>query len=161
MAKNTKTNAMRQLEKYKIEYEEIEYDLEGEFKSATDVAQKVHLDPTHMLKTLATISKSNNINIFVIPANENLDMKKCARVAGEKSISILPTKNLKKEVGYQRGETTALAMKKDFPVFIEKNVENFDYIIVSGGKKGISIKLNPKDFSIASKGSFEDLIQWS
>lgn len=159
MAKNTKTNAMRQLENYNISYEEIEYDLEGEFKSATDVAEKTHIDPGHMLKTLATISKANNINIFVIPADENLDMKKCAKIAGEKSISILPTKNLKKEVGYQRGETTALAMKKDFPVFIEKSVENFPYIIISGGKKGLSIKLDPKDFAKASKGVFGDLIQ--
>jgi len=160
MAKNTKTNAMRQLEKFNIEYEEIEYDLEGKFKSAADVAKKTHLDPGHMLKTLATISKSNNINIYVIPADETLDMKKCAKIAGEKSISILPTKNLKKEVGYQRGETTALAMKKDFPIFIEKSVENFPYVIISGGKKGISIKLNPKDFAKASSGIFGDLIQW-
>lgn len=159
MAKNTKTNAMRQLEKFDIEYEEIEYDLEGEFKSATDVAKKTNLDPGHMLKTLATISKAKNINIYVIPADETLDMKKCAKLAGEKSISILPTKDLKKEVGYRRGETTALAMKKDFPVFIEKSVENFPYVIISGGKKGISIKLNPKDFQKASGGIFGDLIQ--
>ncbi|MDD7463945.1 MAG: YbaK/EbsC family protein [Anaerococcus sp.] len=159
MAKNTKTNAMRQIEKFDIDYEEIEYDLEGEFKSATDVAQQTHLDPAHMLKTLATISKAKNINIYVIPANESLDMKKCAKVAGEKSISILPTKDLKNKVGYQRGETTALAMKKDFPVFIEKSVEDYEYIVVSGGKKGISIRLNPKDFAKASKGVFEDLIQ--
>lgn len=159
MAKNTKTNAMRQIEKFDIDYEEIEYDLEGEFKSAADVAAKTHLDPSHMLKTLATISKAKNINIFVIPADESLDMKKCAKIAGEKSIAILPTKDLKNEVGYQRGETTALAMKKNFPVFIEKSVEDFDYVVISGGKKGISIRLNPKDFAKASGGVFGDLIQ--
>ncbi|MDD7305868.1 MAG: YbaK/EbsC family protein [Peptoniphilaceae bacterium] len=159
MAKNTKTNAMRQLEKFNITYDEIAYDLKGEFKSAMDVAEKINLDSSHMLKTLATISKAKNINIFVIPADQNLDMKKCAKAANEKSISILPTKDLKKEVGYQRGETTALAMKKDFPVFIEKSVEDYDYIIVSGGKKGISLKLKPKDFKLATNASFEDLIQ--
>lgn len=159
MSKNTKTNAMRALEKLNIEYQEIEYDLEGEFKSAQDVATKANMDPSHMLKTLATISKANNINIYVIAADQSLDMKKCAKVAGEKSIQILPTKDLKSKIGYLRGETTALAMKKDFPVFVDKNVENYDYIIVSGGKKGLSIRLNPKDFIKANKGKFEDLIQ--
>lgn len=160
MAKNIKTNAMRQLEKFNVNYELIEYDLEKEFKSAIDIAQKANLDPKHMLKTLATTSKTNAINIFVIPADESLDMKACAKACGEKSISILPTKNLKNLVGYQRGETTALAMKKDFPVFVEKNVEDFDYIVVSAGKKGFSIRLNPKDFALAAKAKFEDLIQW-
>lgn len=160
MAKNTKTNAMRALERKKVSYEEIEYDLEGEFKSALDVASQTHMDPKHMLKTLATISKANNINIFVIPADETLDMKKAAKVSGEKSIQILPTKELKKTVGYERGETTALSMKKDFPVFVEKTCEDYDYIIVSGGKKGISIRVNPKDYSKVNGAKFEDIIQW-
>lgn len=160
MSKSRKTNAMRLLENLNIEYEDIEYDLEGDFKSAEDVAEKVHLDPGHMLKTLATEGKSKDIHIFVIPADESLDMKKCARLAGEKSISILPTKYLKKKVGYKRGETTALAMKKDFPVYIEESVKDFPYVIVSGGQKGSSIKLDPKDLKKASKGVFGDLIQW-
>lgn len=160
MSKHKKTNAMRKLESLDIDYEEIEYDLEGAFTSAKDVAEKTHMDPKHMLKTLATISKTNNVNIFVIPAASNLDMKKAAKISGEKSIAILPTKNLKATVGYERGETTALAMKKDFPVFVDINTKDYDYVIVSGGKKGISIKLDPKDFVKANGGIFGDICQW-
>ena len=135
-----KTNAMRILENNKIEYEEIEYDLGGEFKSAVDAGKKSHVDLNIMYKTIATISKENEIIIYLLRSYDSIDMKKAAKVAGVKSISILPTKNLKAKVGYQRGETTPLAMKKDYPVFIDDSAKDLDKMIVSGGKCGVSLK---------------------
>ena len=112
-----KTNAMRILENNKIEYEEIEYDLGGEFKSAVDAGKKSHVDLNIMYKTIATISKENEIIIYLLRSYDSIDMKKAAKVAKVKSISILPTKNLKAKVGYQRGETTPPCNEKRLSSF--------------------------------------------
>ena len=155
-----KTNAMRILENNNIEYEEIKYDLGGEFKSAVDAGKKSHVDLNIMYKTIATISKENEIIIYLLRSYDSIDMKKAAKVAGVKSISILPTKNLKAKVGYQRGETTPLAMKKDYPVFIDDSAKDLDKMIVSGGKCGVSLKLNPFDLAKVVNGKFENIRQW-
>lgn len=154
-----KTNAMRILENNNIDYEEIEYDLGGEFKSAVDAGKKSHVNLDIMYKTIATISKDNDIIIYLLRSYDTIDMKKAAKVAKVKSISILPTKNLKSKVGYQRGETTPLAMKKDYPVFIDDSAKELEKMIVSGGKCGVSLKLNPKDLAKVVNAKFENIRQ--
>ena len=158
---NTKTNAMRLLEKNNISYQEIDYDLGGEFISAVDAGKKAHIDLDIMYKTIATISNKNNIVVFLLKAEDTIDMKKAAKACGEKSISILPTKNLKSKLGYQRGETTCLAMKKDYPVFIDKKALDKDFFIISAGKKGLSLKVNPKDLVKVVNAQFSDIVQWN
>ena len=155
-----KTNAMRILENNNIEYEEIEYDLGGEFKSAIDAGEKSHLDLNMMYKTIATISKDNEIIIYLLRSYDSIDMKKAAKAAGVKSISVLPTKNLKSKVGYQRGETSPLAMKKDYPVYIDDSAKELEKMVVSGGKCGLSLKVNPFDLAKVVKGKFENIRQW-
>lgn len=154
-----KTNAMRILENNNVDYEEIEYDLGGEFKSAVDAGKKSHVDLNIMYKTIATVSKDNDIIIYLLRSYDSIDIKKAAKVASVKSISILPTKNLKSKVGYQRGETSPLAMKKDYPVFIDDSAKELDKMIVSGGKCGVSLKLNPKDLARVVNAKFENIRQ--
>lgn len=156
---NIKTNAMRILDKNNIAYEEIEYDLEGEFISAVDLGKKANEDLDIVFKTIACISKDRDILIFLVRSYDSIDMKKAAKVAKVKSISILPTKKLKATVGYQRGETSPLAMKKDFPIFIDNCAKDLDKMIVSGGKCGLSLLLKPKDLAKVTKAKFEDIRQ--
>ena len=159
MKKEIKTNAMRILDNLNIAYEHIDYDLEGGFTSAVDIAEKTHEDVDIVYKTLATISKDKDIFIFVIPAADSIDFKKASKFCGVKSLSMLHLKDLKKTVGYERGATTALAMKKDFPVVLDIKAKDQEVIKISAGKVGHSIRLKPDDFIKATGGKYADICQ--
>lgn len=160
MKKEIKTNAMRYLDNLSIEYEHIDYELNHEFISAVDLAKENHSDIKTVYKTLAVESKEKDIFILVINGGEEIDFKKAARAVGVKSLSMLALKNLKNTVGYERGATTPLALKKDFPVFIDQNARELEYIKISSGKVGHSIKIRPDDLIRACKGEYADLIKW-
>lgn len=160
MKKEIKTNAMRYLDNLSIEYEHIDYELDHEFISAVDLAKENHSDIKTVYKTLAVESKDKDIFILVINGGEEIDFKKAARAVGVKSLSMLALKDLKKTVGYERGATTPLALKKDFPVFIDQNARELEYIKISAGKVGHSIKIRPDDLIRACKGKYSDLIKW-
>lgn len=159
MKKEIKTNAMRALDKLNIEYEHIDYGFEGEFKSTVDLTEETHQDISVVYKTLATISNTKDIYIFVIPGAENIDFKKASRCVGVKSLEMLPLKDLKSKVGYERGATTSLAMKKNYDVVIDENAKDHDYIKVSAGKVGHSIKIKAEDLAKANDAKFFDVIQ--
>lgn len=159
MKKEIKTNAMRILDNLNISYEHVDYDLDGEFTSAVDIAKKTNEDVNIVYKTLATISKDKEVFVFVIPAADSIDFKKASKVCGVKSLSMLHLKDLKKTVGYERGATTALAMKKDYPVVVDIKAKDFDIIKVSAGKIGHGLKLNPDDLIKATKGQYADICQ--
>ena len=159
MKKEIKTNAMRALDKLNIEYEHIDYGFEGEFKSTVDLTEETHQDISVVYKTLATISNTKDIYIFVIPGAENIDFKKASRCVGVKSLEMLPLKDLKSKVGYERGATTSLAMKKNYDVFIDESAKDHDYIKVSAGKVGHSIKIKAEDLAKANDAKFFDVIQ--
>ena len=159
MKKEIKTNAMRALDKLNIEYEHIDYGFEGEFKSKVDLTEETHQDISVVYKTLATISNTKDIYIFVIPGAENIDFKKASRCVGVKSLEMLPLKDLKSKVGYERGATTSLAMKKNYDVVIDESAKDHDYIKVSAGKVGHSIKIKAEDLAKANDAKFFDVIQ--
>ncbi len=159
MKKEIKTNAMRILENLDIDYEHVDYELDGEFTSAVDIAEKTHEDVDIVYKTLATISKDKEVFVLVIPAADSIDFKKAARVCGVKSLSMLHLKDLKKTVGYERGATTAIAMKKEYPVILDEKAKNHEIIKVSAGKIGHGLKLRPDDFIRATKGKYGDITQ--
>ncbi|PKZ17143.1 aminoacyl-tRNA deacylase [Anaerococcus octavius] len=159
MKKEIKTNAMRALDKLNIEYEHIDYGFEGEFKSTVDLTEETHQDISVVYKTLATISNTKDIYIFVIPGAENIDFKKASRCVGVKSLEMLPLKDLKSKVGYERGATTSLAMKKNYDVVIDESSKEHDYIKVSAGKVGHSIKIKAEDLAKANDAKFFDVIQ--
>lgn len=159
--KEIKTNAMRFLDKKKIPYEHIDYELDHEFISATDLAAENGSDITTVFKTLACESKNGDIYILVINGGDEIDFKKAAKEIGVKSLSMLHLKDLKNTVGYERGATTPLALKKNFPVFIDKKAKDLEFIKVSAGKVGHSLKIRPDDLIKASSGKYADLIQCS
>ena len=159
MKKEIKTNAMRALDKLNIEYEHIDYGFEGEFKSTVDLTEETHQDISVVYKTLATISNTKDIYIFVIPGAENIDFKKASRCVWVKSLEMLPLKDLKSKVGYERGATTSLAMKKNYDVVIDESAKDHDYINVSAGKVGHSIKIKAEDLAKANDAKFFDVIQ--
>lgn len=159
MKKEIKTNAMRALENLDIPYEHIDYEFEGEFKSTIDMTEETHQNISVVYKTLATISNTKDIFIFVIPGAENIDFKKASKCVGVKSLEMLPLKDLKSKVGYERGATTSLAMKKDYDVVIDASAKDHDFIKVSAGKVGHSLKIKAEDLAKANGAKFFDVIQ--
>ena len=157
--KEIKTNAMRILDNLDIEYDHVDYGLDHEFVSAADLAEENGDDLAIIYKTLACKSKEGDIYIFVIDSASEIDFKKAAKAVGVKSLSMLELKKLKNTVGYERGATTSLAMKKDFPVIVDIRAKDKGYIKVSAGKIGHGLKLRADDLIKATKGKYEDVVR--
>ena len=153
-----KTNAMRILEKEKIPFETATYDISDGLIDAVSVAKKTSQDVDIVFKTLVTKGKSGEGFVFVIPAKETLDLKKAAKVAGEKSIELIPVSDILKTTGYIRGGCSPIGMKKEFKTFIHSSAQNKEKIFVSGGLKGTQIGLSPLDLKKVAKALFCDII---
>lgn len=155
--KELKTNAMRILDRYKISYEYQTYECD-EFVDGITTADKAGLPHDRVYKTLVTTGKSGMHYVFVIPIEAELDMKKAARSAGEKSLEMLPVKEITPVTGYVRGGCTAIGMKKSFPTIINETAQGLDYLYVSGGKLGMQLKLAPGDLKRAAGAEYTDVI---
>lgn len=155
--KELKTNAMRILDKKKIKYEYQTYECE-EFIDGITVADQMGLPHERVYKTLVTVGKGGGHFVFVIPIEAELDLKKAAKAAGEKSVQMLHVKDITAVTGYIRGGCTAVGMKKLFPTFIQETAAALDYIYVSGGKQGMQIKLSPEDLKNAVQAQYADVI---
>lgn len=155
-AKETKTNAMRILDTLQIPYEAHTYECE-EFISGIQVADLLGLDHDKVYKTLVTVGHSKQHYVFVIPIEREIDFKKAAKVVGEKSIEMIPVKDINAVTGYIRGCCTAVGMKKQFPTRIQEEAMLYDRIIVSGGKIGMQLELAPDDLCKASGGEYADV----
>lgn len=151
--KVSKTNALRILDTLGTGYEAVALNIK-EAVSGTEAARLLGVDPRFVYKTLVTIGKSGEHYVFVIPAAEELDLKKAALAAGEKSVNMLPAKNLLPITGYVHGGCSPIGMKKRFPTFIDSSAENLDYIFVSGGRVGLQIKISPIALKNAADGRF-------
>ena len=143
--KQQKTNAMRILDSNKIAYNMYTYEVDDNHIDGISVAQKLNQDENMVFKTLVAQGSSKNFYVFVIPVAKNLDMKKAAKSAGEKNIEMIHVKDINKVTGYIRGGCSPVGMKKLYPTFVHESGQNLDKIIVSGGKIGFQIELNPKD----------------
>lgn len=157
MAKELKTNAMRMLERMKIPYEYRTYECD-EFVDAIHIADKLGLPYDSMYKTLVTIGASKNYFVFVIPIAKELDMKKAAKSVGEKSVAMIPVKEINAITGYIRGGCTAIGMKKQYVTRIDESAKELSAITVSGGKLGMQITLSPQDLCLACRGEFAPVI---
>lgn len=155
--KTIKTNAMRILDRYKMPYKTHFYNC-GSFIDGTQIARLLGQPLEQVFKTLVTQGKSGEYFVFVLPVAEELDLKKAASAAGQKSLSMLPVKEINSVTGYIRGGCTAIGMKKQFSTFLDKTAENQTTIIISGGKMGVQLELSPGDFLKASGGSYADLL---
>ena len=143
--KETKTNAMRMLDEAEITYQVHVYDTEDGKLDAVTVAEKLNQDPNQVFKTLVTVGNDRNHYVFVVPGNQKLDLKACARAAGVKSVEMIPQKTLLPTTGYIHGGCSPIGMKKQFPTWIDETAQLFDTICVSGGKVGLQVELNPAD----------------
>ena len=152
-----KTNALRLLDRMKIPYEAYTYPCE-EFTDGGDVAKQLGLAPEDVCKTLVTVGKSGGHYVFVLPVNRELDRKKAASLVGEKSLEMLHVKDLLATTGYIRGGCTALGMKKQFPTVVEESLREKESIYVSGGKRGLQLKLAPGDLVRAASAMWGDVI---
>lgn len=153
-----KTNAMRILDKNKIDYEVITYDISDDKIDGVSVAEKTGQDVKEVYKTLVTQGLSKEFYVFVIPVAEELDLKKAAKVAGEKKVEMIHVKDITKYTGYIRGGCSPVGMKKLYKTFIHEDAKALEKICVSGGKKGLQIKLEPKDLIESINGQFADII---
>ncbi|PQD94059.1 Cys-tRNA(Pro) deacylase [Pradoshia eiseniae] len=157
MAKG-KTNAVRMLDQKKVSYELLQYSPDDGKIDGVSVAEKIGEDARHVFKTLVTISSTKNLHIFVIPVTAELDLKRAARVAGEKKMDLLPVSELQKYTGYIRGGCSPVGMKKLYPTFIEKQAEELDHIIVSAGKIGMQMKVGIADLLKVTNGQIASVI---
>lgn len=155
--KENKTNAMRILDKNRISYRTKTYECD-EFIDGVHVAD-LNGDPyDQSFKTLVTVGKSGQHYVFVIPIDKEIDFKKAAKIVGEKSIEMIHVKDINTITGYIRGGCTPLGMKKLFPTVIQESAKEFDEIIISGGKIGMQILLNPLDLANVTHAQFGDII---
>lgn len=157
MSKEAKTNAMRFLEAHGIPYEARAYEC-GEFISGVVMAQAAGIPVEQTFKTLVARSRPHVLYVFAIPVAEELDMKKAARAVGEKSVELLPVKELLANTGYIRGCCTVVGMKKQFPTVIHESALTHERIFLSGGRKGLLIQAAPRDIAQACGASFLDII---
>ena len=151
MAKQQKTNAMRILEQKKLSHRLNFYEC-GEFTDAVQIAEMLGQDPKRTFKTLMCVGKSGAHYAFVMQGTAEMDLKKAAQAAGEKSVALLPVKEILAVTGYIRGGCTAIGMKKDYPVFLDETAMQYDEIIVSGGRLGTQIFLSPQTLLDATNG---------
>ena len=141
--KQDKTNVMRILDQKKIDYSYSTYD--NSILNAEEVAACLGVNSGQLFKTLVTKGKSGEYFVFVVPACKELDLKKAAKAAGEKSIEMIPQKELLSLTGYIHGGCSPIGMKKQFRTFIHETAESFDKIYFSGGKIGHQVSLSLED----------------
>ena len=142
----TKTNAMRLLESHGVSYQTREYEVDPDDLAAETVARKIEMPIEQVFKTLLARGDRNGLCFAVIPGNTELDLKALAKGTGDRKIDLVPVKELLGLTGYIRGGVTALAAKKDYPVFLDETAELFDIISVSAGQRGLQILVAPADY---------------
>ena len=159
MAKNKeeKTNVMRTLEQKKIPYTAFSYDPDGPIDGVS-VAAEVGLDAASVFKTLVTKGASGAYYVFDIPVAENLDLKKAAKAVGEKSIAMLPQKELLPLTGYVHGGCSPVGMKKQFPTVFHETVNELALVAVSAGKIGHQVQVKPDDLLNLLRAKTADVI---
>ena len=160
MAKKiVKTNAIRSIEQQKVPHEVLEYSFqEGDAVDGITVATKIGYPVHHVFKTLVATAGGNKYFVFVIPVNDELNLKAAAKVVGEKKVEMIHVKELLPLTGYVRGGCSPVGMKKLFPTFIDASAETKPFILVSAGKIGMQVKLTPTDLARLTKAKFASLV---
>ena len=141
-----KTNAVRVLDEAQIPYELREYKVDPDDLSAESVAKKIGMPAEQVFKTLVVRGDRNGVMFAVTPGDSELNLKSLAKVSGDRKIEMVLLKDVQPLTGYIRGGVTALASKKDYPVYLDETAILFDRISVSAGVRGTQILLNPEDY---------------
>ena len=151
-----KTNVMRILDQKKINYNTYSY-IDTDAISGMEVADVLGQNPNQVFKTLVTVSGKNINYVFVVPVNIELDLKKAAKVVGEKSIEMIKSKELLPLTGYIHGGCSPIGMKKMFKTVIDESCKNFETIIFSGGKIGYQVELKLEDIEKVIRVEYNDI----
>ncbi len=144
MAKQTKTNALRILDAAGVFYREHLYSPDGGIDGQS-VARSLGEDPQQVFKTLVARGASRALYVFVVPVVGTLNLKKAAKACGEKSVEMIPQKELLPNTGYVHGGCSPVGMKKVYPTYLDETAQLFDTICVSAGRIGAQAELSPED----------------
>lgn len=155
--KAEKTNAARILDRLKINYELVEYTFDPENLAADHVAEELGEPIEQVFKTLVLRGDRNGILVCVVAGNREVDLKKAAKVSGNKKVEMIMMKELLPLTGYIRGGCTSIGMNKHYPTFISQEAMSFPFIYVSAGKRGLQLKLSPKDLIKAAQATAADI----
>ena len=157
MKNSDKTNVMRVLDGKKIPYVSHVYTPDPDL-SGQEIAALLGEEACRVFKTLVTQGKSGQHYVFVVPVEEELDLKKAAAAAGEKAVSMIKQKELLPLTGYVHGGCSPIGMKKQFPTFIHETAGEYGEIFVSAGKVGYQVELSPKDLAETAGCRFADIV---
>lgn len=157
--KNTKTNVARLLDAQKIPYQLVPYPVDENNLAATHIAQTLNEDIAQVFKTLVLRGDRTGVLVCVIPGDREVDLKKIARLSGNKKAEMIAVKELLPLTGYIRGGCSPIGMKKPYPTWIHDTCRNFPYIYVSAGIRGLQLKINPEDLIRSIGASLADLIK--
>lgn len=149
-----KTNAVRQLEKKNIFYKLYEFPWSVDHLGADAVFDHLDVAKERIYKTLVITGDKTGVIVACIPGTSELDLKALAKVSGNKKVELLPLTDLEKTTGYVRGGCSPIGMKKGFPTFISIQAETMEKIIVSAGKRGMQIEVDPNDLQKLVKAEF-------
>ena len=153
-----KTNAMRILDAMRVSYQLHTYE-PGESVDGVSVATKMGMDVNKVYKTLVTQGKGGGFFVFVIPVARELDLKKAARAAGEKSVEMIPVKEINRHTGYIRGGCSPVGMKNKYPTFIDESARALPTMVVSGGRIGLQMEIAPEDLARSVGARFAGLLR--
>ena len=157
MKKIAKTNAARLLDAASIDYELVPYEVDETDLGAQHIADQLGEDIEQVFKTLVLHGDKTGHFVCVIPGAEEVDLKKAARVSGNKKVDLIPMKELLPTTGYIRGGCSPVGMKKPFPTYIDETCILHDYIYVSAGVRGLQFKINPETLANFVEATIVDL----
>lgn len=154
-----KTNAARLLDAARIKYELTEYEVDENDLSATTLAKKIGQNIEQIFKTLVLRGDKTSVFVAVIPGNTEVDLKKAAKISGNKNCAMVQQKELLCLTGYIRGGCSPLGMKKAYPIYIHETCQLFDHIFVSAGQRGLQLKINPEDLVKVTGAAVGDMAE--
>lgn len=152
-----KTNAVRLLEAAGVRFQLRDYEVDPDDLRAETVAAKIGLPPEQVFKTLVVKGDRNGVSLAVIRGDAELNLKAIAKLTGDRKCELAPLKEVQPLTGYIRGGVTALACKKDYPVYVDETAILFDTISVSAGARGTQILIHPDDYIGVTHGIFADI----
>ncbi len=158
MKKQQKTNAARLLDQAHVPYELVAYTVDENNLDACHVADSLGEDVNRVFKTLVLRGDRNGLFVCVVPGNAEVDLKKAARVSGNKKADLIPMKELLPTTGYIRGGCSPVGMKKPFPTFIDQTCTTHEHIFVSAGMRGLQFKIQPSVLTAFVNATLADLV---
>ena len=153
-----KTNVVRIVERAGFTCTEFYYEYDENDLNGNHAAEAIGCPPEEVFKTLVTRGSKTGINVFCIPVCCSLDLKKAAQAAGDKSIEMVPVKELLSLTGYIRGGCSPIGMKKKYPTYIDETCQLYDEICVSGGQRGLQIRISPESLLELTGATLTDII---